>query len=373
MLLGAGRAHVDDVIDPGAGLLLAVRVGDRVEAGRPAVHHVRGNPRSCSTPARSGSAAPCTSPTQPSSHRRSSTSSRLRRAPDSSTGLGYTVASLSTLPAARKVSRMPEQRRIDPRWLILGAIAAVAIALNYQRFAVLDLARMLADSAALRDPVPRDHPARDLPRVRGVSARRSDGQARGPADAQPDRAHRPDRHRRHADRAAAPVGRARSSSDTPSRCPFNPRNFKDERTGMLLTGIAGPVTNIVLAIVFGLLIAGLPATGRLFWNPASIDSLGSFLLYFCYANLVLAFFNLVPIPPLDGSRVRAVDPAGQPARRLSLARALRVHHPHRAHVVRSGHLQRVPRDDGRAGLLLRSPACASGLSPLGAHAPAVSC
>ena len=34
--------------------------------------------------------------------------------------------------------------------------------------------------------------------------------------------------------------------------PFNPRNFKDERTGMLLTGIAGPVTNIVLAIVFGL-------------------------------------------------------------------------------------------------------------------------
>ena len=38
---------------------------------------------------------------------------------------------------------MPEQRRIDPRWLILGAVAAVAIALNYQRFAVADFARML--------------------------------------------------------------------------------------------------------------------------------------------------------------------------------------------------------------------------------------
>ncbi len=44
--LGAGRAHVDDVIDPGAGLLLAVRVGDRVEPGHAAVHDVRGFRRS---------------------------------------------------------------------------------------------------------------------------------------------------------------------------------------------------------------------------------------------------------------------------------------------------------------------------------------
>jgi Zn-dependent protease len=37
--------------------------------------------------------------------------------------------------------------------------------------------------------------------------------------------------------------------------------------------------------------------------PGQFTSIGSLLLFFCYANLVLAFFNLIPIPPLDGSRV----------------------------------------------------------------------
>lgn len=80
--------------------------------------------------------------------------------------------------------------------------------------------------------------------------------------------------------------------------PFNPRNFKNERTGMLLTGIAGPVTNIVLAVVVGFATRLFPATG-----PDWLVTVFSAVVYFAYANLVLAFFNLVPIPPLDGSRV----------------------------------------------------------------------
>jgi Zn-dependent protease len=83
--------------------------------------------------------------------------------------------------------------------------------------------------------------------------------------------------------------------------PINPWAFKDQREGMLFTGIAGPVTNIVLAAISGVLF-------RLAGNPlGAISVLGlsgaEVLLFFAQANLVLAFFNLVPIPPLDGSRV----------------------------------------------------------------------
>jgi Zn-dependent protease len=84
--------------------------------------------------------------------------------------------------------------------------------------------------------------------------------------------------------------------------PINPWAFKNQREGMLLTGVAGPVTNIALAIVAGL-------TARFLVGPSGFSAMaatGTFaylLLYFSYANLVLAFFNLLPIPPLDGSRV----------------------------------------------------------------------
>ena len=83
--------------------------------------------------------------------------------------------------------------------------------------------------------------------------------------------------------------------------PFDPRNFKDERMGMLLTGIAGPVTNILLAVVAGLLSRAFPLSPN--FTFGQFQSIGDVLLFFAYANLVLAFFNLIPIPPLDGSRV----------------------------------------------------------------------
>jgi len=85
--------------------------------------------------------------------------------------------------------------------------------------------------------------------------------------------------------------------------PYNPNNLKNGRMGNLIVAISGILANILIAIIFGLLIRfgtsfGLPAYNSLdihpFYNIASIIVL---------TNLILALFNLIPIPPLDGSKV----------------------------------------------------------------------
>jgi len=75
--------------------------------------------------------------------------------------------------------------------------------------------------------------------------------------------------------------------------PINPGYYKDYRKGLFLTGFAGPATNVVLAALSGLMV-------RLLGTNSLV---GIAFLYFTYMNLVLVFFNLIPIPPLDGSRV----------------------------------------------------------------------
>jgi Zn-dependent protease len=74
--------------------------------------------------------------------------------------------------------------------------------------------------------------------------------------------------------------------------PYNPYNLKDQKWGPVWVGLAGPAANFLLAIAFGLLIQVLGPT-----------QLSSFLAIIVYGNVLLGVFNLVPIPPLDGSKV----------------------------------------------------------------------
>lgn len=84
--------------------------------------------------------------------------------------------------------------------------------------------------------------------------------------------------------------------------PVNPRNFKDPKVGMGITAAAGPISNIIMAIAFMLLRNGAAAayvsTGS---TVASVSSM--FFFYAAYVNVTLGVFNLVPVPPLDGSRI----------------------------------------------------------------------
>jgi Zn-dependent protease len=86
--------------------------------------------------------------------------------------------------------------------------------------------------------------------------------------------------------------------------PIDPRNFKNMRWGMLWTGLAGPATNLVLAASAGLVVRVLGVLGL---TGSAYGSALTLVLYlFADINLVLMFFNLIPIPPFDGSRVLPV-------------------------------------------------------------------
>ena len=80
--------------------------------------------------------------------------------------------------------------------------------------------------------------------------------------------------------------------------PIDPRRMTRTtyQMGMLLTGAAGPVTNILLATVSGIAFR----LSTLFQAP---DVVLFIFYFFALINLVLAMFNLIPIPPLDGSKV----------------------------------------------------------------------
>jgi Zn-dependent protease len=78
--------------------------------------------------------------------------------------------------------------------------------------------------------------------------------------------------------------------------PYDPRNLKDPRWGGAEIAIAGPLTNLFLALVFGVAVR----VAVFFSAPAIFVSL---LAIIVYLNVALGIFNLVPIPPLDGSRI----------------------------------------------------------------------
>ncbi len=74
--------------------------------------------------------------------------------------------------------------------------------------------------------------------------------------------------------------------------PINPYNFKNPRKDMMWVGLSGPVSNIIIAMFLSILKIAVPFTGiRTVLNDVA------------FINIVLAVINLIPIPPLDGSRV----------------------------------------------------------------------
>jgi len=75
--------------------------------------------------------------------------------------------------------------------------------------------------------------------------------------------------------------------------PVNPYNFKDQKWGNLKVSIAGPATNFLIAITSGLILRFFPFSG------AAFDLVSLISIY----NFLLGIFNLLPIPPLDGSHI----------------------------------------------------------------------
>ncbi len=93
--------------------------------------------------------------------------------------------------------------------------------------------------------------------------------------------------------------------------PVDPRNFSHHRRDDILVSVAGPVSNILMSLVCSIVVVLLALANKSVgeWNSPLADEAMLFLLRMFYGgiylNIVLAVFNLIPVPPLDGSHVLA--------------------------------------------------------------------
>lgn len=84
--------------------------------------------------------------------------------------------------------------------------------------------------------------------------------------------------------------------------PVDARNFKNPRLGMALTALAGPMSNLIVALLFAFVFRSLFQ----FINLLSINAIvyiTTFIITIIRINIGLAVFNLIPAPPLDGSKI----------------------------------------------------------------------
>lgn len=84
--------------------------------------------------------------------------------------------------------------------------------------------------------------------------------------------------------------------------PINPRNFKNVKGGMALTALAGPSANLLMGFVS---VWGYYIFARIGIGNSFLQAVSMFFLYAAQINVMLAVFNLLPIPPLDGSKIVA--------------------------------------------------------------------
>ena len=79
--------------------------------------------------------------------------------------------------------------------------------------------------------------------------------------------------------------------------PYNPYNLRDQKTGNLKVAIAGPLSNIAIAVVLGLVLRFV------YFEQGGFPIEGQLISFVVMVNIVLAIFNLIPVPPLDGSKI----------------------------------------------------------------------
>lgn len=85
--------------------------------------------------------------------------------------------------------------------------------------------------------------------------------------------------------------------------PVSPYYFKNRQRGMLMVGLAGPAANFVIAVGLAVVLNLLHPAGSMLLSLRGGSTLFTVLYVAFQVNVVLGIFNLVPVPPLDGSRV----------------------------------------------------------------------
>lgn len=80
--------------------------------------------------------------------------------------------------------------------------------------------------------------------------------------------------------------------------PYNPYNLRNLRWGTVAVGLAGVLSNLLIAIIFGFIIRFAGVLGIMIGSPFYV-----ILVSIVFVNVLLAVFNLIPFPPLDGARV----------------------------------------------------------------------